>query len=73
LPLTTTPSLPSLQESTDNLKAFRVSLDDPTWKVLPAALKKYKINHDNWKNYVMFICYGSPGQHDEVDDLWCLI
>jgi len=48
-------------------------LDDPTWKVLPAALKKYKINNDNWQNYAMFICYGSTGQHDEIDDLWCLI
>lgn len=49
------------QESSDNLKSFKVSLDDPTWKVLPAALKKYKINNDNWQNYAMFICYGSPG------------
>lgn len=49
------------QESSDNLKSFKVSLEDPTWKVLPAALKKYKINNDNWQNYAMFICYGSPG------------
>lgn len=53
---------PSRQESSDNLKSFKVSLEDPTWKVLPAALKKYKINNDNWQNYAMFICYGSPGQ-----------
>lgn len=51
----------SRQESSDNLKSFKVSLEDPTWKVLPAALKKYKINNDNWQNYAMFICYGSPG------------
>lgn len=49
------------QESSDNLKSFKVSLEDPTWKVLPAALKKYKINNDNWQNYAMFICYGSTG------------
>ena len=49
------------QESSDNLKSFKVSLEDPTWKVLPAALKKYKINNDNWQNYAMFICYGSSG------------
>jgi hypothetical protein len=48
-------------ESSDNLKSFKVSLDDPTWKVLPAALKKYRINNDNWQNYAMFICYGSTG------------
>ena len=51
------------QESSDNLKSFKVSLEDPTWKVLPAALKKYKINNDNWQNYAMFICYGSPGNN----------
>jgi bZIP factor len=49
------------QESSDNLKSFKVSLEDPTWKVLPAALKKYRINNDSWKNYAMFICYGSSG------------
>ncbi|KAG6826560.1 hypothetical protein H0H92_015314 [Tricholoma furcatifolium] len=51
---------PRRQESSENLKSFKVTLDDPTWKVLPAALKKYRINNDNWQNYAMFICYGSP-------------
>jgi hypothetical protein len=52
------------QESSDNLnKSFKVTLDDPTWKVLPAALKKYRINNDNWQSYAMFICYGSPGEN----------
>ncbi|WWD18066.1 hypothetical protein CI109_102513 [Kwoniella shandongensis] len=37
-------------------KSFRVTLDDPCWKVLPAALKKYKIN-DDWKLYALFICF----------------
>jgi hypothetical protein len=49
------------QESSDGYK-FKVSLVDPTWKVLPAALKKYRINNDNWQNYAMFICYGSPSK-----------
>ena len=52
---------PHRQESSDNLKSFKVSLEDPAWKVLPAALKKYKINNDDWQNYAMFICYGSSG------------
>ena len=46
------------QESSDNLKSFKVSFEDPAWKVLPAALRKYKINGDDWQNYAMFICYG---------------
>ena len=54
---------PHRQESSDNLKSFKVSLEDPAWKVLPAALKKYKINNDDWQNYAMFICYGSAGRY----------
>jgi hypothetical protein len=56
----------SAKESTDNLKSFKVSLDDPTWKVLPAALKKYRINNDNWQNYAMFICFGSTGRFSVI-------
>lgn len=41
------------------MKSFKVSLDDPTWKVLPAALKKYRIHNDTWQNYAMFICYST--------------
>jgi protein STE50 len=59
---------PSRQDSSDNLKSFKVSIDDPAWKVLPAALKKYKINNDDWQNYAMFICYGSPGVFQYQND-----
>ncbi|KAN0063768.1 hypothetical protein ACQY0O_003818 [Thecaphora frezii] len=46
--------------STDSnpYKSFRVTLDDPCHKVLPAALKKYKIV-DDWRLYALFICYGN--------------
>jgi len=53
-----TPPRPSRQESSDKLKSPKVSLEDPVWKVLPVALRKYKINSDGWQNYAMFICYG---------------
>lgn len=46
----------------NQLRSFKVSIEDPCWKVLPAALKKYKIN-DDWRKYVMFICHGSTGPH----------
>jgi bZIP factor len=46
------------REGENQFKSFKVSLDDPCWKVLPAALKKYKIS-DDWQQYAMFICYGS--------------
>ncbi|KIJ61271.1 hypothetical protein HYDPIDRAFT_97112 [Hydnomerulius pinastri MD-312] len=65
MPQNTVASRANRQESSDNLKNFKVSLADPTWKVLPAALKKYKINNDNWQNYAIFICYGSPGNRIE--------
>src|ERR1700761_2790830 len=48
--------------SADSLKSFKVSLEDPTWKVLPAALKKFKIKDEDWRNYAMFICYGTTGK-----------
>ncbi|KAI9837333.1 MAG: hypothetical protein M1819_000407 [Sarea resinae] len=38
-------------------KSFRVSMDDPCYKVLPAALKKYNINAD-WRQYALYIVYG---------------
>lgn len=44
--------------SSNPYKSFRVTLDDPCHKVLPAALKKYKIV-DDWKLYALFICYGN--------------
>lgn len=45
--------------SADNpYRSFRVTLEDPCYKVLPAALKKYKIN-DDWRQYALFICYGN--------------
>ncbi len=47
-------------------KSFRVTLEDPCWKVLPAALKKYKIN-DDWKMYALFICFGNTGA---LGSLW---
>lgn len=63
---------PTRHESSDNLKSFKVSLEDPTWKVLPAALKKYRINNDNWQSYAMFICYGPSGICSSFDILCCL-
>ncbi|GAA5880250.1 hypothetical protein JCM1840_003408 [Sporobolomyces johnsonii] len=47
------------ENTADNpYRSFRVTLEDPCYKVLPAALKKYKIN-DDWRLYALFICYGN--------------
>lgn len=48
-------------KSEGGTRGFRVTLDDPCWKVLPAALKKYKID-DDWKVYALFICFGTSGE-----------
>ena len=49
--------------SHDTTDTAKVSLDDPTWKVLPAALKKHRINTEEWPNYEMFITFGPTGKH----------
>ena len=48
---------PSVGNNFNIFKKFRVSMEDPCEKVLPAALKKYNINAD-WKNYALYIVYG---------------
>lgn len=59
-------SLERSTSSADNpYRSFRVTLEDPCHKVLPAALKKYKIN-DDWRQYALFICYGNTGSLNPV-------
>ncbi|KAK6834844.1 SAM domain-containing protein [Apiospora arundinis] len=43
--------------SVEIFKSFRVSMDDPCYKVLPAALRKYQINAP-WDQYALYIVYG---------------
>ncbi|KAG8907673.1 Adaptor for signal transduction [Tulasnella sp. 403] len=53
------------EDRSDNVfQSFKVSLEDPCSKVLPAALKKYRIT-DDWRLYALFICYGTTGNLDE--------
>ena len=47
----------SAAPSVEIFKSFRVSMDDPCWKVLPEALKKYHINAD-WRQYALYIVFG---------------
>lgn len=55
---TPVPDTPSASNaSVEIFKSFRVSMDDPCHKVLPAALKKYQINAP-WDQYALFIVYG---------------
>ncbi|UKZ79016.1 hypothetical protein TrVFT333_006767 [Trichoderma virens FT-333] len=54
---TPVPETPSSKDSVEIFKSFRVSMDDPCYKVLPAALKKYQINAP-WDQYALYIVYG---------------
>jgi protein STE50 len=51
------PAAGSSAPSVEIFKSFRVSMDDPCHKVLPAALKKYNISAD-WRQYALYIVYG---------------
>ncbi|KAI5457694.1 hypothetical protein BGZ63DRAFT_407760 [Mariannaea sp. PMI_226] len=55
-PVPDTPS-GSSNASVEIFKSFRVSMEDPCYKVLPAALKKYQINAP-WDQYALYIVYG---------------
>ncbi|ODA77071.1 hypothetical protein RJ55_07589 [Drechmeria coniospora] len=55
---TPVPDTPSTSNAAVEIfKSFRVSMDDPCYKVLPAALKKYQINAP-WDQYALYIVYG---------------
>lgn len=51
----TTPSSDGPQ--VEIFKSFKVSLEDPCYRVLPAALRKYNI-HADWRLYALYIVYG---------------
>jgi protein STE50 len=53
----TTPSTSHPSGNVEIFKSFRVSIDDPCYKVLPVALKKYNISAD-WRQYALYIVYG---------------
>jgi len=54
---TPAPDTPSSNASVEIFKSFRVSMDDPCYKVLPAALRKYQINAP-WEQYALYIVFG---------------
>lgn len=56
-PAPDTPAGSSSSASVEIFKSFRVSMEDPCYKVLPAALKKYNINAP-WEQYALYIVYG---------------
>lgn len=58
----------SARSDIEIFKSFRVSMDDPCKKVLPAALRKYNIYADP-KNYALYIVYGDNEKMLKDDDI----
>ena len=53
--------------SVEIFKSFRVSMEDPCHKVLPAALRKYNI-HADWRQYALYIVYGDQERCLALDE-----
>lgn len=53
--------------SVEIFKSFRVSMEDPCYKVLPAALRKYQINAP-WDQYALYIVYGDQERCLAMDE-----
>jgi hypothetical protein len=53
--------------SVEIFKFFRVSMDDPCYKVLPAALKKYNIK-ESWEHYALYIVYGDQERYLQLNE-----
>ncbi|KAK5080489.1 hypothetical protein LTR05_008600 [Lithohypha guttulata] len=44
------------EDPSEIFESFRLALDNPCWKVLPAALRAYNIQAD-WRQYALYIVY----------------
>jgi hypothetical protein len=51
----------SLRSTGTKLGSVKAGLHDTVTKVLPLALRKYRMDPDKWENYAMFVCYGPAG------------
>jgi hypothetical protein len=53
--------------SVEIFDSLRVSMEDPCYKVLPAALKKYNIKAP-WEHYALYIVYGDQERFLQLDE-----
>jgi hypothetical protein len=54
--------------SLEIFKSFRVSMDDPCYKVLPAVLKKKYNIKAPWEHYALYIVYGDQERCLELNE-----
>ena len=64
---TPAPDTPGSNASVEIFKSFRVSMDDPCYKVLPAALRRYQINAPP-DQYALYIVYGDQERCLALDE-----
>jgi hypothetical protein len=53
--------------SVEIFKPFRVGREDPSYNVLPAALRKYNIQAD-WRVYSLYVAYGDEERLIELEE-----
>jgi hypothetical protein len=59
---------PASLPSSPTFKSFRVKMDHPTSKIIPAAMKKYGIDMP-WHNYSLYLEYGGTERRLELDEM----
>ncbi|CZR54022.1 uncharacterized protein PAC_03905 [Phialocephala subalpina] len=58
---------PTVPGNVEIFKSFRVTMDDKTFKVLPAAMKKYNINAP-FEDYSLYVVYGDQERRLDLDE-----
>lgn len=58
----------SLKPISEPLKQLRASTEDPTSKVLQAAMKRHRLVDADWRNFALVICYGDKERILENDE-----
>jgi len=65
--LASSPAISPSSYRSSGLGSFRVSMNDPTSKVIPTALKKYNI-HSPWEHYSLVLVFGELERHLKMDE-----
>lgn len=65
---TLAPSQPSQQASTEPLKQLRASKEDSCERILKNAMKRHNLSDQDWRQYVLVICYGDQERVLDLDE-----
>lgn len=59
---------PGGSSTNEPLKQLRASKEDSCEKILRNAMKRHKLNEQDWRQYVLVICYGDQERVLELDE-----